>query len=77
MAIVHNIFIDRLRSRRSEAARIEQAGRLADQSVAASQDHSVHLSQVREAFLALPEEQRSALNFINIFHLLNFTGERE
>ncbi|TIV68196.1 MAG: sigma-70 family RNA polymerase sigma factor, partial [Mesorhizobium sp.] len=40
LAIVHNIFIDRMRSRRSEATRIEQAGRLAGQSVAASQDHS-------------------------------------
>ncbi|WP_431523340.1 sigma-70 family RNA polymerase sigma factor [Mesorhizobium captivum] len=66
LAIVHNIFIDRMRSRRSEAARIEQAGHLADQSLAASQDHSVRLAQVREAFLALPEEQRSALHLVAI-----------
>ncbi|AZO75495.1 MULTISPECIES: sigma-70 family RNA polymerase sigma factor [unclassified Mesorhizobium] len=66
LAIVHNIFIDRMRSRRSEATRIERAGRLADQSVAASQDHSVRLSQVREAFLSLPEEQRSALHLVAI-----------
>ena len=66
LAILHNIFIDRMRSRRSEAARIEQAGHLADQSAPASQDHSVRLSQVREAFLFLPEEQRSALHLVAI-----------
>ena len=66
LAIVHNIFIDRMRSRRSEAARIEQAGLVADQSVPAPQDHSVRLSQVREAFLSLPEEQRSALHLVAI-----------
>jgi RNA polymerase sigma-70 factor (ECF subfamily) len=66
LTIVHNVFIDRMRSRRSEAARIEQAGHLTDGSVPASQDHSVRLSQVREAFLALPEEQRSALHLVAI-----------
>nr|WP_172833689.1 sigma-70 family RNA polymerase sigma factor [Mesorhizobium sp. ORS 3428] len=66
LAIVHNIFIDRMRSRRSEVARIEHAFRLVDQSMPASQDHSVRLSQVREAFLALPEEQRSALHLVAI-----------
>jgi RNA polymerase sigma-70 factor (ECF subfamily) len=66
LTIVHNVFIDRMRSRRSEAARIEQVGHLADGSVPASQDHSVRLSQVREAFLALPEEQRSALHLVAI-----------
>jgi len=66
LTIVHNIFIDRMRSRRSEAARIEQAGHLADGSMPASQEHSVRLSQVREAFLALPEEQRSALHLVAI-----------
>ncbi|TIO77902.1 MAG: sigma-70 family RNA polymerase sigma factor, partial [Mesorhizobium sp.] len=66
LAILHNIFIDRMRSRRSEAARIEQAGRLAEQNMPASQDHSVRLSQVREAFLSLPEEQRAALHLVAI-----------
>ncbi|RWA76870.1 MAG: sigma-70 family RNA polymerase sigma factor [Mesorhizobium sp.] len=66
LAIVHNIFIDRVRSCRSEAARIEQAGHVAYTSAPASQDHSVRLSQVREAFLSLPEEQRSALHLVAI-----------
>ncbi|UCI05762.1 sigma-70 family RNA polymerase sigma factor [Mesorhizobium sp. B1-1-8] len=65
-SIMHNVFIDRMRSRRSEAARIEQAGHLADASVPASQDHSVRLAQVREAFLALPDEQREALHLVAI-----------
>ncbi|RWM27760.1 MAG: sigma-70 family RNA polymerase sigma factor [Mesorhizobium sp.] len=66
LAIVHNIFIDGVRARRSEAARIKQAGQLADISTPAPQDHSVRLSQVREAFLSLPEEQRSALHLVAI-----------
>lgn len=66
LSIVHNAFIDRMRSRRSEAARIEQAGYLADGSAPASQEHSVRLAQVREAFFSLPEEQRSALHLVAI-----------
>ncbi|WP_165349830.1 MULTISPECIES: sigma-70 family RNA polymerase sigma factor [unclassified Mesorhizobium] len=65
-SIMHNAFIDKLRSRRSEAARIEQAAHLSDPSVPASQDHSVRLAQVRDAFLSLPEEQRSALHLVAI-----------
>ena len=61
LSIVHNAFVDRVRSRRSEAARIEQAGYLADASTPAPQEHSVRLAQVRQAFFTLPEEQRSAL----------------
>lgn len=66
LSIVHNAFIDRMRSRRSEAARLDQAGYLADASTPASQEHSVRLAQVREAFFSLPEEQRSALHLVAI-----------
>jgi len=65
-SIMHNLFIDRMRSRRSEAARIEQAGHLADASMPAPQDHSVRLAEVRQAFLALPDEQRSALHLVAV-----------
>ena len=65
-SIMHNAFIDKLRARRSEAGRIEQAGHLADDSMPPSQDHSVRLAQVREAFLSLPDEQRSALHLVAI-----------
>ncbi|WP_425374518.1 sigma-70 family RNA polymerase sigma factor [Mesorhizobium waimense] len=66
LSIVHNAFIDRLRSRRSEAARLEQAGHLADSSTQAPQEHSVRLAQIREAFFELPDEQRSALHLVAI-----------
>lgn len=66
LSIVHNAFIDRVRSRRSEAMRIEQAGYLTEAGAPASQEHSVRLSQVREAFLSLPDEQRSALHLVAI-----------
>ena len=56
LSIVHNAFVDRMRSRRSEAARVEQAGYLADASTPAPQEHSVRLAQVRDAFFNLPEE---------------------
>lgn len=66
LSIVHNAFIDRLRSRKSEAVRVEQAEYLADASMQAPQEHSVRLAQVREAFFKLPEEQRSALHLVAI-----------
>lgn len=66
LSIVHNAFIDGLRSRKSEAVRVEQAGYLVDASVQAPQEHSVRLAQVREAFFKLPDEQRSALHLVAI-----------
>jgi RNA polymerase sigma factor (sigma-70 family) len=66
LSIVHNAFIDKMRSRRSEAARVEQAFYLTDASTPAPQEHSVRLAQVREAFFRLPEEQRSALHLVAI-----------
>ncbi|MER8481142.1 sigma-70 family RNA polymerase sigma factor [Mesorhizobium sp. M1322] len=66
LSIVHNAFIDGLRSRKSEAVRVEQAGYLVDASVQAPQEHSVRLAQVREAFFKLPDQQRSALHLVAI-----------
>ena len=66
LSIVHNAFIDGTRSRRSEAARVEQAAHLTDRSIDAPQEHSARLAQVREAFLDLPEEQRAALHLVAI-----------
>lgn len=66
LSIVHNTFIDGLRGRRSEAARIVESGHLAEPSLAPPQEHSVRLAQVREAFLGLPEEQRAALHLVAI-----------
>ena len=66
LSIVPNTVIDRTRSKRSEAKRDEQAGYLADTSSPAPQEHAVRLAQVRDAFLNLPEEQRSALHLVAI-----------
>ena len=53
LSIVHNTFIDGVRSRRSEAARNAESERHGSLAMAAPQEHSVRLSQVREAFLDL------------------------
>ena len=66
LSILHNTFIDGMRTRKSEAARIKQAGHLVDTAIEAPQEHSVRLAQVREAFLSLPEEQRAALHMVGI-----------
>lgn len=66
LSILHNIFIDRIRSRRSELLRISHAGALAETSEAPAQDHVVRLAQVRQTFFALPEEQRAALHLVAI-----------
>ncbi|MDW6025345.1 sigma-70 family RNA polymerase sigma factor [Mesorhizobium sp. BAC0120] len=66
LSILHNVFIDRMRSRKSEAAREELAGQLVESAVGASQEHAVRLAQIRKAFLDLPQEQRSALDLVAI-----------
>lgn len=65
-SILHNTFVDGARRRKSEAARIEQAGHVADGTLEAPQEHSIRLAQVRDAFLNLPEEQRAALHLVAI-----------
>lgn len=71
LAILHNIFVDRLRSRRSERKRMEALAGDINADPAArqhgpQQDHALRLAQVREAFMALPEEQRAVLHLITI-----------
>jgi RNA polymerase sigma factor (sigma-70 family) len=66
LSIVHNAFIDGTRSRKSEAARLEQAAHLIERSIDAPQEHSARLARVREAFLDLPEEQRAALHLVAV-----------
>ncbi|BCH33796.1 RNA polymerase sigma factor [Mesorhizobium sp. L-8-10] len=66
LSILHNTFVDGKRSRRAEAIRIERAGELADAFLDAPQEHSLRLTQLREAFLGLSEEQRAALHLVAI-----------
>ena len=65
-SVLHNTFIDGFRSATSEARRNAQAALTADTVQQPAQEHSVRLGQVRQAFLTLPEEQRSALHLVAI-----------
>lgn len=64
LSIVHNTHIDRIRRARSQTRRVEAAAQVTEQAAPADQDHAVRLRQVREAFFALPEEQREALHLV-------------
>lgn len=66
MSILHNGFVDRLRTRRAEAVRNAEIGLRADPSVAASQESASRLADVRRAFMALPDEQRAALHLVTV-----------
>ncbi|MGI6246768.1 MAG: sigma-70 family RNA polymerase sigma factor [Pseudochelatococcus sp.] len=71
LSIVHNTFIDRVRTRLSERRRVEQLtsdlrANPADYRVLPAQEHALRLAQVRQAFMALPEEQRAVLHLVSI-----------
>ncbi|EJK80635.1 sigma-70 family RNA polymerase sigma factor [Agrobacterium sp. SHOUNA12C] len=66
LSILHNAHIDRLRQKRSLNRRHEEAAVEFEPALPASQDHAVRLSQVRDAFFNLPEEQREALHLVAI-----------
>ncbi|MDI7862323.1 sigma-70 family RNA polymerase sigma factor [Rhizobiaceae bacterium n13] len=68
-SILHNTHVDRLRRTKALQRRHEALGQIVEQSMAASQDHSVRLRQVREAFFQLPEEQREALHLVTMEEL--------
>ena len=65
MSILHNLHVDGVRSR---LVRIRHAASApANRDFApASQEDAVRLSEVRRAFLDLPEEQREALHLVGI-----------
>ena len=69
MSILHNTHIDRLRRERAINRRENAVADLVDTVAPAGQEHSVRLAQVREAFLALPEDQREALHLVAIEEL--------
>jgi len=64
LSVLHNTHIDRLRHKRAAARRDAATLDLAPQSIPADQEHSVRLTQVRNAFLALPDDQREALHLV-------------
>jgi RNA polymerase sigma-70 factor (ECF subfamily) len=65
-AILRNRFLDRRRQAMSEARREAAYAELTPQIVDAPQDSALRLSQLREAFLDLPEDQREALELIAV-----------
>ena len=65
-AIVHNTHVDRGRMLRTQQVRDDAASAHAVSSYPAVQEQAVHLRQVREAFMALPEEQREALHLVAV-----------
>ena len=69
MAILHNRFIDGKRSSVAMTRRNEAAARLQPSHAPAPQDDSIRLSQVRRAFLELPEEQRAVMHLVAIEEL--------
>lgn len=66
LSILHNVFIDGRRARQAENLRIEKAAELTEPHLAPVQDHQLRLNQVRRAFMALPEEQRTALHLVAV-----------
>ena len=66
LSIMHNVFVDGTRRKRSEATKLLRAGEVAQDHAAAGQDHAVRLAQVRQIFMALPDEQRAALHLVAI-----------
>jgi RNA polymerase sigma-70 factor (ECF subfamily) len=65
MAILHNTFVDGVRAQKTRMT--HEAGTAPQLDfVAPAQDEAVHLSEVRRAFLELPEEQREALHLVGI-----------
>jgi RNA polymerase sigma-70 factor (ECF subfamily) len=66
LSILHNRFIDIKRASAAEARALESVYFLTEPTIDAPQEHSVRLGQVRDAFFALPEEQRSALHLVAI-----------
>ncbi len=66
LSIVHNTHIDRLRHRRATDNRHQAAAAIGDTVHAVDPDQPIRLRQLRDAFFALPEEQRDALHLVAI-----------
>jgi RNA polymerase sigma-70 factor (ECF subfamily) len=66
LSILHNTFVDGRRRREAELRREAETSRLAEITVPADQESSVHLQQIGQAFLTLPDEQRAVLHLVAI-----------
>lgn len=67
LAILHNTFLGTWRRRKAELIRLERAAELAERSnPGLAAEAAVRLGQIRQAFEALPDEQRAALYLITM-----------
>jgi RNA polymerase sigma-70 factor (ECF subfamily) len=66
LSILHNIFIDGTRRRRTEHEALADAAILSPGHQTAPQDQRVRLNQLLDRFMALPEEQRAAMHLVSI-----------
>jgi RNA polymerase sigma-70 factor (ECF subfamily) len=64
LSVLHNVFIDSVRKQRAESVWLARAAELAHNEAPPAQDHAVRLTQVRQAFMILPDEQRVALHLV-------------
>lgn len=63
-SILHNSFVSEWRSRAAEERRIHDSGDADDMVELPNQEHAVRLSQLRQGFFELPEDQRAALHLV-------------
>ncbi len=66
LSIVHNLFVDRRRSKTSASGHEQEFANCLANNLPASQYDTLRLSQVRRAFDLLPVEQREALHLVTI-----------
>jgi len=66
LSILHNTFIDGRRRQKAEQRRVTETAELGDSWLPASQESAIRLQQIKQAFLGLPQEQRSVLHLVAI-----------
>lgn len=65
-AILRNLYLDRRRRGQSDTRREAAYAELNPTAIEAPQDSALRLSQLRRAFLDLPDDQREALELVSI-----------
>jgi RNA polymerase sigma-70 factor, ECF subfamily len=66
LSILHNTFIDGQRRLKAEQRRVSETAETSEAYFPAVQDNAIRLQQIKEAFLRLPDEQRSVLHLVAI-----------
>jgi RNA polymerase sigma-70 factor (ECF subfamily) len=66
LSILHNTFIDERRRWTADRLREQHAAELSESVAPPEQEARVQLQQIRQAFLLLPEDQRTVLHLVTI-----------